>query len=109
MDTEASNCASRAPYVLLVTDDSMEPEFKENAVIIVDPDYPHTHKAYVVVDYNDDTYFRQFQMREGKMYLTALNSNYPEIPVEKEYTVRGVVTQQARNRKNGVKKAIHYI
>ena len=107
MDNETSSCASRAPYVLQVIDDSMAPEFKQGAIIVVDPDYPHVHNAYVVVDYDNDTYFRQFKLKGSQAYLVALNPQYPEIVIEKEYKVRGVITQQARNRKIGVKRAIH--
>ena len=109
LDDETSSCARRAPYVLQVTDDSMAPEFLQGAIIIVDPDFPHTHNAYVVVDYDNETYFRQFKVRGSQASLVALNNKYPEIVMQKEYNIRGVITQQARNRRIGMKKGKHYI
>jgi phage repressor protein C with HTH and peptisase S24 domain len=105
----SGGCSAKAPYALQVLGDSMAPEFADGAVIIVDPDHPHTHGAYVVVDYAGDTMLRQFVIRESQAYLVASNDTYPEIRLEQEYTIRGVVTQQARNRKLGLKRAKHYV
>ncbi|NOY66549.1 MAG: S24 family peptidase [Gammaproteobacteria bacterium] len=109
MGEDFSACASNAPYALQVLGDSMEPEFKDGTVIIVDPAIPLHHTAYVIIDYKGETTLRQFIVREEKHYLIALNDNYPEILIEEEYTVRGIVSQQARSRKLGIKKAIHYL
>lgn len=108
LDNDTTSCASRAPYVLRVTDDSMAPEFNQGAIIIVDPDYPYTHNAFVVADYDNETYFRQFKIRSGKAYLVPLNKSFSEIEMRNDYKIRGVITQQGRNRRLGIKKAIHY-
>ena len=44
-----------------------------------------------------------------KHYLVALNETYEEVLITEEYNIRGIVSQQARNRKLGIKKAIHYL
>lgn len=106
---DISACASNAPYALQVLGDSMEPEFKEGAVIIVDPSVPLHHGAYVVIDYQGETTFRQFVVREDKHYIIALNPDYPDVLITEEYKIRGIVSQQARNRRLGVDKAIHYL
>lgn len=108
-DFDKGGCEARAPYVLMVEGDIMEPEFQEGAVIVVDPALPHTHGAYVVADYEGETYFRLFELRDNQQWLIATNDNHPNIKIESELKVRGVVTQQARNRKMGIKKARHYI
>ena len=87
----------------------MEPEFRDGAIIIVDPSVPLHHGAYVVIDYQGETSFRQFVVREELHYLVALNPDYEELLITGEYNIRGIVTQQARNRKLGIKKAIHYL
>ncbi len=107
--TDISACASNAPFALQVLGDSMEPEFRHGAIIIVDPSVPLHHGAYVVIDYQGETTFRQFIVRAEKHYLVALNDNYPEVLISEEYNIRGIVSQQARNRKLGIKKAIHYL
>lgn len=106
---EISACASNAPYALQVLGNSMEPEFRDGAVIIVDPDVPLHHGAYVVIDYQGETTFRQFVVREDKHYIIALNKQYPEVLISEEYNIRGIVSQQARSRKLGIKKTIHYL
>ena len=105
---DEGGCSSRAPYALMVHGDYMQPEFLHGTIIIVDPDHPHSHGSYVVADYDDDVYFRKLEIREQQAYLVPLNDQHPEIKLVKEYQIRGVITQQARNRKLGVKKAKHY-
>ena len=109
MNGEISACADKSPYALQVLGDSMEPEFKDGTVIIVDPAVPLHHAAYVVIDYKGETSLRQFIVREDKHYLVALNDKYPEVLIEEDYNIRGIVSQQARSRKLGIKKAIHYL
>ncbi len=108
-DDDSGGCTSRAPYALQVLGNSMEPEFQDGAVIVVDPDFPSTHGAYVIVDYEGETYLRQFIVRENARFLCALNGDYPEIPLLNAFLIRGVVTQQARRRKLGVMRARHYV
>jgi len=109
MGGDISACAEKAPFALQVLGDSMEPEFKDGTVIIVDPAVPLHHEAYVVIDYKGEISLRQFIVRGEQHYLVALNDNYPEVLIEDEYNIRGIVSQQARSRKLGIKKAIHYL
>ena len=106
---DVSACAANAPYALQVLANSMEPEFMDGPVIIVDPSVPLHHRAYVVIDYQGETTFRQFIVRDEQHYLVALNKEYPEVLITEEYNIRGIVSQQARSRKLGIKKAIHYL
>jgi SOS-response transcriptional repressor LexA len=51
-------------------------------------------------------------IRGDRYCLKALNENYPSVEVakgSKNFNIRGVVTQQARNRKQGIKRAKHYV
>ena len=108
-DFDEGGCAARAPFVLMVHGDQMEPEFKDGAIIVIDPALPYTNGAYVVAQYQGETWFRQFVLRETHAWLVATNDNYEDIKLEGDFEVKGVVTQQARNRKLGIKKAIHYV
>lgn len=108
-DFDDGGCAARAPFALRVIGTSMEPEFRDGAVIIVDPDHPYGDGAYVVVDYGGETTFRQFTVREGRKYLVALHPDFPDVEITQAYKIRGVVTQQARNRRLGLKRARHYV
>ncbi|HEC28651.1 MAG TPA: S24 family peptidase [Gammaproteobacteria bacterium] len=106
---DISACASNSPFALQVLGDSMEPEFMDGAIIIVDPAVPLHHGAYIVIDYKGETTFRQFIVRDEKHYLVALNKAYEEMLITEEYRIRGIVSQQARSRKLGIKKSIHYL
>ena len=106
---DVSSCAGNEPFVLQVLGDSMEPEFRDGAIIVVDPGVPLHHGAYVVIEYKGEITFRQFVVRGDEHYLVALNDKYEDELITGEYTIRGIVTQQARSRKLGIKKAIHYL
>ena len=100
-----SNCSTNSePYALQNLGDMMTPEFSENCIIIVDPSMPIHHKAYVVVDFNDDLYFRQYIEHNGRKVLKCLNSVYPEIELDNNFEVHGCITQQ-KQRKH---KSLHY-
>ncbi|MCK4951285.1 MAG: S24 family peptidase [Gammaproteobacteria bacterium] len=105
---EGGGCTSKAPFALQVLGSSMEPEFLDGAVIIIDPNHPATHGTYVVADYDGETTFRQFVIRDNRKYLVALNDNYPDVEITSELTIRGVITQRSRSRRHGYKKAKHY-
>jgi len=102
---EISSCADAEPYALRVIGDSMEPEFLDGHILIVDPAMPPQHGAYVIIDYQGETTFRQFIIENGRKYLKALNSAYPAVELVENYSVRGVVVQRASRRRKDHK---HY-
>ena len=62
-----SSCSTNSePYAQQNIGDMMSPEFSENCIIIVDPSMPVHHKAYVIIDYNHELYFRQYFEENGK-------------------------------------------
>ena len=97
-------CSELEPYALLVTGDSMAPEFLEGHVVIVDPGMPLTHGAYVVIDYQGETTFRQYWVEGGRKFLKAVNEAYPSVEITETYRVRGVVTQRAGRRRKDRKR-----
>jgi len=50
------NCSTLEPYALRVLGDSMEPEFPDGCIVIVDPGYAPRDGAYVVVEYAGDVF-----------------------------------------------------
>lgn len=105
---EGGGCSAKAPFALQVLGDSMEPEFLDGCVIIIDPNHPPVHGAYVVADHDGEITFRQFVIRDSRHYLVALNKHYPDIDVTGKLNVHGVITQRARNRRLGLPRAKHY-
>lgn len=104
-DQSGGGCSAAEPYALRVIGDSMAPEFNDGHIIIVDPGMPAVSGAYVVIDFNGETTFRQFMVESERKYLKALNNEYPTQLLDSEYTIRGVVVQRAGRRRKDIK---HY-
>ena len=100
-----SSCSTNSePYALQNIGDMMSPEFSENCIIIVDPSMPIHNEAYVIVDFNDELYFRQYFENNGKKVLRCLNTSYPENELDRDFEVRGCIVQQKQRRE----KSLHY-
>jgi len=92
-------CSELEPYALLVTGDSMVPEFWDGCIIIIEPGSAARHGSFVVVDYAGDTVFRQLQIESGRRFLKPLNASYPVIELTGDYNIRGVVVQRTGRRR----------
>jgi SOS-response transcriptional repressor LexA len=100
-----SSCSTNSePYALQNIGDMMSPEFSENCIIIVDPSIPIHNEAYVIVDFNDELYFRQYIEDSGRKLLRCLNSSYSEIELNDFFEVLGCVSQQKQRKQ----KSLHY-
>lgn len=100
-----ATCATNSePYVLQNIGDRMSPEFSENCIIIVDPSMQIHHKAFVIVNFKDELYFRQYIEEDNKKILRCLNSEYEDIMLDTIFTVRGCVVQQKQRKQ----KSLHY-
>ena len=101
------SCSTLEPYALRVLGDSMEPEFKDGVIIIVDPAGVVAHGSYVVAAHGDEYIFRQLVVAHGEMSLRALNDAYPSLPLPGGVNgIKGVVIQQAGRRRRDRK---HYV
>ena len=92
-------CSELEPYALLVTGDSMAPEFWDGCVIIIEPGSAARDGCFVVVDHAGDTVFRQLQIESGRRILKPLNARYPVIELTGDYNIRGVVVQRTGRRR----------
>ena len=100
-----SSCSTNSePYALQNIGDMMSPEFSENCIIIIDPSIPIHNEAYVIIDFNDELYFRQYIEETGKKLLKSINSLYDDIELDGDFEFRGCVIQQKRRKQ----KALHY-
>ena len=95
----SSGCSALEPYALRVIGDSMEPEFPDGCVIIVDPGGVARDGAYVVVDFAGDVFFRQLVIDGERRFLKPVNAKYGGFELTGEYNVRGVVVQRAGRRR----------
>jgi len=92
-------CSVLEPFALRVLGDSMEPEFPDGCVIIIDPGAAPRDGAYVVVDYAGDVFFRQLVFDGGRRLLKPLNPKYGSFELTPPYTIRGSVVQRAGRRR----------
>ncbi len=99
-----SNCGASEPFALQVTDNSMEPEFSQGCIVIVDPVGQCNNGQYVFVEYDGVRWFRQYTEKGSKKYLIALNNLYPNILLDQSYDILGIIIQ--KNYKREIK---HYI
>ena len=100
-----STCATNSePFALQNIGDMMSPEFSENCIIIVDPSMPIHNKAFVIIDFEDELYFRQYIEEGHKRILRCLNSEYKDIELGNIFKVRGCIVQQKQRKQ----KSLHY-
>ena len=102
---ESSGCAEAEPYALRVLGDSMLPEFKDGAIIVIDPAGAIRDGSYVIAYHNDEYTFRQLRIVEERYYLAPLNDLYETVEIDSLDAIKGVVSQQAGRRRKDRK---HY-
>ena len=100
-----TSCSTNSePFALQNIGDMMSPEFSENCILIIDPSIPVHHKAYVIIDFNDELYFRQYLEENGRKFLRCVNSIYADIELNNNFEVRGCISQQKQRKQ----KSLHY-
>jgi len=100
-----SNCSINSePFALQNLGSYMEPEFSENCIVIIDPSMQIHNRAYAVVRYDGDLYFRQYIERGADKFLVPLNTQHDEIELKGDFETVGCVVQQKQRKQ----KALHY-
>ena len=97
----SNDCSYNELYPLQVLDDSMEPEFPEKCIIVIEPSEVCATGAYVVAEVYGERWFRQY-LSEGKggKRLVALKEEYPAIDLDGQaFKILGVVVQRNIGRK----------
>lgn len=95
-----STCTDAAPFALRVTDDSMEPEFRRDCIVIIDPTGHARDGAYVLAEVDGETIFRRLRLDGDRVWLEALKETYPTLALDAGITaVKGVVVQRAGARR----------
>ncbi|MBF0609514.1 MAG: LexA family transcriptional regulator [Magnetococcales bacterium] len=86
---------SKQAFALRVSGDSMENEFSEGDIIIVDPNVTPEHRKFVIA-YTDEgrTTFKQLMLDGGQKFLKPLNPRYPLIEVSSAFKIIGVVVSK---------------
>lgn len=91
---------SPSTYALRVNGPSMEPEFRNGEIIVVDPERAETNGSFVIAKQKDDnsTTFKKLIITEGKKYLRAENPDWPNriIEIDGDWSICGVVIYSHR-------------
>lgn len=90
---------SSSTFALRVRGVSMEPKYRDGAIIYVDPEKSADHLSNVVVQLDDEAEatFKQLVIEGGKRFLRPLNPDWPGpklIEINGNATIRGVVIGQ---------------
>jgi len=89
----------RSVFALTVRGDSMEPEFKEGEIIVVNPHVGAKPGDFVIVKNNEDeATFKQLKVYGGTTVLHPLNPKYPDIELRKgeKYQIVGKIVEKKK-------------
>ncbi len=101
-----SNCDDKEIVALMVLGDSMEPEFIEGEILVIEMGAPAVNGCYVIGEANEEFIFRQLKRDdEGGWMLHALNPAYPDIAISGLDNIKGVITHK---KKPGSRKSVKY-
>ncbi len=103
--TSGSSCSGSDPVALMVLGDSMEPEFVEGEIIVIELDGHVADGSYVIAWHNEEYIFRQVIKLDVGWALHALNPKYPDAPIASLDEVKGVITLK---KKPGSRKSVKY-
>ena len=88
---DSGGCTSEEPFVLMVLDDKMEPEFQHGDIIVCEPEGMASHGSFVVAKLGAEYYFRQLAINGERWQITALNPAYPPIDLQGPKDIIAVV------------------
>ena len=93
------------PFALRVIGDSMEPEFQDGHIIIVDPGFPLLNEVYAVIRNNGEYIFGQYFKDDSGSWVRYLNSEFDDVKLETGFEIKGIVTQRNGRKRKDIK---HY-
>jgi SOS-response transcriptional repressor LexA len=82
-------------FALRIYGDSMEPEFLEGDIIIVEPELAPESGDFVIAQHDQDITFKQLWKESGDWYLKPLNGRYPIKPLA-DSRIIGVVREKTK-------------
>ncbi len=82
-------------FALTVSGDSMEPEFYEGDIIIIEPELDPVHRDFVIAKNGGEATFKQLWNEAGEWYLKPVNERYPIKPLGNGHII-GVVREKTK-------------
>lgn len=96
VDSDLEACSSAEPFALMVLGDSMEPEFIEGEIILIEPEGLATDGSFVLAQLDGEWIFRQLAKQGSGWRLQALNPAYPHADIAGLDAVKGVIIQKSK-------------
>ena len=112
MNDPLSSCSSSEPFALQVIGDSMEPEFPDASIVVIEPSDWCQHGRYIMALVEGVRWFRQYLRDDEGERLVALNDIYPAIGLAGlDWKVEGIIMQRTLRRaqtSSGRREVKHY-
>jgi SOS-response transcriptional repressor LexA len=104
---ELDACSSAEPFALMVLGDSMEPEFVEGEIILIEPEGLATDGSFVMADLNGELIFRQLAKTAAGWQLQPLNPAYSAANIPGLQGIKGVIIQKSKpGRRKATKRYV---
>jgi DNA polymerase V len=100
-------CSTAESFALMVLGDSMQPEFEDGDVVIIEPEGLAEAGSFVLAFRDDEWIFRQLVRNGEHWLLRPLNPSYPDLPLADLTAVRGIIVQKTRPGRR--RSAKHYV
>ena len=91
----ATACDGDESFALMVLGDSMQPEFSEGEIIVVEPGGVVRDGSFVLAFVDEEWTLRQIKGQAGAWRLQALNPAYGAVAIADMSCIRGVITQKS--------------
>jgi len=98
------SCGGGESFALAVLGDSMEPEFSEGEIIIVEPEGLAADGSYVLAFHRGEWIFRQLARNGDHWLLRPLNASYAGVAIPDLSAVKGVIIQKAKPGRRSASK-----
>ena len=96
------DCSSSEPFALQVIGDSMEPEFPNGCIVVIEPAGRCRHGMYIMALVEGVRWFRRYLKDDSCEHLIALNDIYPPINLRGlNWQVEGIIVQRNLRRSAG--------
>ncbi|MDP1956795.1 MAG: S24 family peptidase [Rhodocyclaceae bacterium] len=95
-DAALEGCSAGESFALMVLGDSMEPEFVEGDINVIEPEGLATDGSYVMAWLDDEWIFRQLVGAAGDWKLQPLNPKYVAANIPDLSVIKGVIIQKSK-------------
>ena len=99
MSDPLGSCSQSEPFALQVIGNSMEPEFPDECIVVIEPSDWCQHGMYIMALVEGVRWFRQYLKDDDGERLVALNDIYPPIELNGlDWKVEGIIMQRNLRR-----------